>query len=106
MGFIHSKEQTLKNFFLETIDRLCDSANDIVSTIHFIIHCTNFTTQRQTLMKKIHSINSSISTDIETSNTATLLLEKLDFKNPFKGKIILAAFSFTTETGRFNGPLF
>ena len=57
-------------------------------------------------MKKIHSINSSISTDIETSNTATLLLEKLDFKNPFKGKIILAAFSFTTETGRFNGPLF
>ena len=101
MGFIHSKEQTLKQNFLETIDHLCDSASDIVSTIHFIIHCTNFTTQRQTVMKKMHSINPSTATDIETSNT-----EKLDFKNPFKRKIILTAFRFTTETERFNGPLF
>ena len=45
-----------------------------------ITQCTNFTTQRQTLMSKIGYIDANILGETETSIIEILLLERKDFK--------------------------
>ena len=49
IGFSLLKEHKLKHNFQDSVDPLCGCGNDIESTIHFFLHCPNFTTQGQTL---------------------------------------------------------
>ena len=59
-GFSHLKEHKFKHNVQDSLDPLCSCGNDIASTVHFFLHCPNFTTQRQTLLNKLKSINASI----------------------------------------------
>ena len=65
IGFSHLKEHKFKHSFQDSVDPLCSCGNDIESTVHFFVHCPNFTTQRRTLLNKLKSINASIMTENE-----------------------------------------
>ena len=78
-GFSHLKEHKFKHNFQDSVDPLCSCGNDIESTVHFFLHCPNFTTQRQTLLNKLKSINASIMAENENSVVRTLLLGRSDF---------------------------
>ena len=67
IGFSHLKEHKFKHNFQDSVDPLCSCGNDIESTVHFFLHCPNFTTQRQTLLDKLKSFNASIMTGIQLS---------------------------------------
>ena len=49
------------------------------STVYFFLHYPNFTTQRQTLLNKLRSINASIIAETENSVVRTLLFGRPDF---------------------------
>ena len=104
IGFSHLKEHKFKHNFQDSIDPLCSCGNDIESTVHFFLHCPNFTTQRQTLLNKLKSINASIMTENENSVLRTLLFGKPDFRYSTNKEIINAAISFILTTDRFNCP--
>ena len=105
-GFSHLKEHKFKHNFQDSIDPLCSCGNDIESTVHFFLHCPNFTTQRQTLLNKLKSINASIMTENENSVVRTLLFGRLDFNYSTNKEIIKANISFVLTTERFSCPLF
>ena len=65
IGFRHLKEHKFKHSFQDSVDPLCSCGNDIESTVHFFVHCPNFTTQRRTLLNKLKSVNASIMTENE-----------------------------------------
>ena len=79
IGFSHLKEHKFKHNFQDCVDPLCSSGNDIESTVHFYLHCPNFTTQRQTLLNKLKSINANIMTENENSVVRTSLFGRPDF---------------------------
>ena len=79
IGFNHLKEHKFKHNFQDSVDPLCCCGNDIESTVHFFLHFSNFTTQRQTLLNKLKSINASIMTENENSVVRTLLFGRPDF---------------------------
>ena len=79
IGFSHLKEHKFKHNFQDSIDPLCSCGNDIESTVHFFLHYPNFTTQRQTLLNKLRSINASIIAETENSVVRTLLFGRPDF---------------------------
>ena len=66
----------------------------------------NFTTQRQTLLNNLKSINASIMTENENSVVRTLLFGRLDFNYSTNKEIIKANISFVLTTERFSCPLF
>ena len=72
IGFSHLKEHKFKHNFQGSTDLLCSCGNDIESTFHFFLPCPNFTTQRQTLLNKLKSINASIMTENELSECSYL----------------------------------
>ena len=109
------------------VDPLCSCGNDIESTVYSFFHCTNFTTQRQTLLNKLKSNNASILAKSENSVVQTFLFERPDFTDStdcmflschyafqsestlyicLNKKIINANISFILTTEPFNCPLF
>ena len=74
IGLSRLKEHKFKHNFQDSADTLCSCGNDIESTVHFILHCPNFTTQIHTLLNKLKSINVSIVTEKENSVVRTLLV--------------------------------
>ena len=58
------------------VDSMCNCGNDIESTISFLLQCTNFTTQRQTLANEIHLIGVNLLTQTQTLIIKTLLFWK------------------------------
>ena len=106
IGFSHLKEHKLKHNFQDSIDPLCSCGNDIESTVHFFLLCPNFTTQRQTLLNKLKSINASIMTENENSVVKTLLFGRPDFLYSTNKEIINATISFILTTKLFSCPLF
>ena len=76
IGFSHLKEHKFKHNFQDSVDPLCSCGNDIESTVHFFLHCPNFTTQRQTLLNKLKSINASILAENENSAERSYLEDK------------------------------
>ena len=103
VGFSHLKGHKFKHNFQ---DSLCSCGNDIESTVHFFLHCPNFTTQRQTLLNKLKSINASVMTENENSVVRMLLFGRPDFSYSTNKEIITVTISFILTTERFNGPLF
>ena len=106
VGFSHLKEHKFKHNFQDSVDPLYSCGNDIESTVHFFLHCPNFTTQRQTLLNKLKSINASILAENENSVARTFLFGRLDFTYSTNTEIVKATISFILTTKRFNCPLF
>ena len=106
IGFSHLKEHKCKHNFQNCVDPLCSCRNDIESTVHFFLHRQNFTTQRQTLLNKLKSINASIMADNEKSVARTLLFGRPDFNYSTNIEIINAKISFILTTERLSCPLF
>ena len=106
IGFSHIKEHKFKHNFQDYVDPFCSCGNDIELTVHSFLHCPNFTTQRQTLLNKLKSINASIMTENENSFVRTLLFGGPDFNYLTNKEIINATTSFTLKTKRFSCPLF
>ena len=79
IGFSHLKEHKFKHNLQDSVDPLCTFGNDIESTAHFLLHCANLTTQRQTLLHLLKSINESILAENENSVVRMLLFGRPDF---------------------------
>ena len=73
------KERKLKYTFLDSVDPLYSCGNNIESTVHFFLHCANFTTQRETLLKKRKSVNASVLVKNEKSVVRALLVGRVEF---------------------------
>ena len=94
IGFSHIKEHKFKHNFQDYVDPFCSCGNDIELTVHSFLHCPNFTTQRQTLLNKLKSINASIMAKNENSVVLTLLFGRPNFNYSTNKEIINATISF------------
>ena len=60
IGFSCLKEHEFKHNFQDSIHPLRNWGNDVESRAHFFFNYANFTTQRQTFLSKLKSVNASI----------------------------------------------
>ena len=105
IGFSQLKERKLKYTFLDSIDPLCSCGNNIETTVHFFLHSKNFTTQRETRLKKLKSVNASVLVKNENSVVRALLFGRTEFLYSTNKEIFNATISIILTTERYNGPL-
>ena len=96
VGLSYLKEPKFKNDFQNFMDPLWSCGNNIQSTIYLFLHCTNLTFQRQKFLNEIHSIDSDILAQKETS-----IIKSLSFGKQKKG-IIKNTIGFILSTDRFS----
>ena len=60
LGFSQLRYHKFKHGFLDAIDPLCSCSTGIKNTVHYFLHCPNFSTARNTFLNKIVIVNKSI----------------------------------------------
>ena len=84
---------------------LCACGYDIENTCHFLLHCPNFLTERNTLLNKITNIDSNILNQADTTITKTLLFGNSKYSNEINLQILNASVDFILTSKRFDEPL-
>ena len=53
VGLSHLHEHKFRHNFQDSLDPFCNCSRHIETTIHFFLHCSNYSNQRKTLFEKI-----------------------------------------------------
>ena len=77
VGFSHLREHKFIHGFLDTVDPICSPANAVENTEHYLLHCSNFATQRTILFDNLQNIGINYG-PLDSSTLSRILL----FGNP------------------------
>ena len=104
IGFSHLRHHKLKHGFLDAIHPLCSCSTRIENTIHYFLHCPNFSTERNTFFNEIAIVDRSI---IDQDEMKITFLYGNPTYSVNDNKLILdASIKYILETKRFEGPIF
>ena len=78
---------------------------DVENTYHFLLHCPNFLTERNTLLNKISNIDSNILNQADATVNKTLLFGNSKYSNEANLQILNASTDFILTSKRFDEPL-
>ena len=106
-GFSHIRYHKFKHSFLDAIDPLSSCSTGIKNTVHYFLHCSNFSTAQNIFLNKITTGDRSIINQDEIKIIQTIL-----YGNPtysvVDNKLILDVYfgQYVLGTKRFDGPIF
>ena len=73
VGLSHLREHKFRHNFQDSLDPFCNCGRHIETTIHFFLHCSNYSNQRKTLFEKISNIKCSLLNQNDSVIAETLL---------------------------------
>ena len=94
------------NNFQDTLNPLCTCGCDVENKCHFLLHCSNFLTERNTLLNKITHINSNILNQADATITKTLLFGNSKYSSKINLQTLNASIDFILTSKRFDEPLY
>ena len=105
LGLSHLREHKFKHSFQDSINPLCSCSLDVESTIHYFLHCPQFTIERHTLLNTISQIDDKLL----DSNESNLIL--IPFGDPSKDtetntEILNTTVNYVLAIKRFDERLF
>ena len=104
--FSHLREHKFKHGFLDTLNPFCDCGYDIESTNHFLLHCPNLSTERNTFLSKIKNIDNNILQQNDNSICKTLLFGNPAYNDLTNTNILNATIDYILTSKRFDESLF
>ena len=60
VGLSHLREHKFRHNFQGSLDPFCNCGRHIETTVHFFLHCSNYSNQRKTLFEKIINMKRSL----------------------------------------------
>ena len=106
LGLSHLREHKFRHCFQDNLNSLCECGKHIESTMHFLLHCTNFLIPRQNLFQKIRNIDDRILSQSEMQLTQTLVYGNRNYHSSINRLIIISTIKYLISTGRFEGSHF
>ena len=107
VGFSHLREHKFRHRFLDTIDPFCScSTNSIETTEHFLLHCSNYSNDRNILFNSLKNLDISLIPLKPSFLCQILLYGGTDFSDLINREILFLVIRFIKSTERFSGPLF
>ena len=73
VGLSHLREHKFRHNFRDSLNPICNCGNAIESTKHYLLHCSNFKNERQTLLQNIRTVNPNLLSINEDALTHLLL---------------------------------
>ena len=91
--------------FQDSLDPFCHSSQHIETTIHFFLHCLNYSNQKKFLFEKISNIKCSLLNQNDSVIVETLLFKLIGFSDKENAWIIESTIKCIITTERFITPL-
>ena len=106
LGFSHLRYHKFKHGFLDAIDPLCSCSTGIENTVHYFLHCPNFSFARNTFLNEIAIVDRSIIDQDDIKIIQTFLYGNPSYSVNDNKLILDASIKYILETKRFEGPIF
>ena len=106
LGFSHLRYHKFKHGFLYALDPLCSCSTAVENTVHYFLHCSNFSTAQNTFLDEIAIVDRSIIDQGEIKIIETFLYGNPIYSVNDKKIILDASIKYILETKRFDVPIF
>ena len=106
LGFSHVRYHKFNHGFLDAVDPLCSCSTAIENTVHYLLHCSNFSTARNTFLNEIAIVDRSIIDQDEIKIIQTFLYRNPTYPVSDNKLILDASIKYILETKRSDGPIF
>ena len=101
----HLRKHKFRHNFQDTLNPIRSCGDDIETTIHYLLHCSNYSDEGRTLLEGLQSIGENIH-DKSDSQITELLLFGVSSNNDASNTYILnATIQCILATKRFDVPL-
>ena len=104
-GLSHLREHKFKHGFLDSLNPICSSDQNVETSTHFLLHCSNFSNKRLTFLNIIRKIDSNILSKNDLKVTETLLYSDSLYDDTNNTLIMNATMEFLFVSKRFDVPL-
>ena len=105
LGLSHLREHKFKHGFLDSLNPICSCGQNIETSTHFLLHCSNYSNERLTFLNIIRNIDSNILSKNDLKVTETLLYGDSSYDDTNNTLIMNATMEFLFASKRFNVPL-
>ena len=106
LGLNHLADHIFRHNFQDCINHICSCGQVIETSTHFLLHCSNYHSARQTLFEKVKKIDSSILKQNDQVIAKTLLFVDEKLKAAQNISLLTSAIEFLQATERFKTSLF
>ena len=104
LGLTHLRFHKLKHNFQDTLTPTC-GCGTVETTIHYLLHCPNFSNERLTLFNKFQSIDENILSKTDTKVPKVLLFGDDSFNDIKNTSALTASSGYMLSTKSFDVPL-
>ena len=105
IGWSHFCEHKFRHNFRDSLNPICNCGNAIESTKHYLLHCSNFKNERQTLLQNVRTVNPNLLSMNEDALTHLLLYGDNTLTDNTNTFLLNSVIEYITSTKRFNDPL-
>ena len=105
VGLSHLHEHKFRHNFRDSLNPVCNCGNAIVSTKHYLPHCSNFKNERQTLLQNFRIVNPKLLSMSEDALTHLLLYGDNSLTDNTNTFILNSVIEYIISTEGFSDPL-
>ena len=105
LGLSHLRFHKFKHSFQNTLNPICNCGT-VEPTIHYLLHCPNFSNKRLTLLNKLQSINENILSKDDSNISKVFLFGDHSFNDVRSTSVLTTSVEYIISTKRFDVPLY
>ena len=105
VGLSHLREHKFRHNFRNSLNPICNCSNSTESTNHYLLYCSNFKNERQTLLQNVRNVNPSLLSMNEDALTHLSLYGDNTLTDNTNTFLLNSVIEYITSTKRFNNPL-
>ena len=106
LGLSHLREHKFKHCFQDSLNPLCSCGSEIESTIHYLLHCPMYVSERSILLSTIKIIDCSLLETNDIDLTRILLFGDENLSTDINTRVSNATIDYVLSTERFEDLLF
>ena len=106
LGLSYLADHKFRHSFQDCLNPACGRGQEIETSTHFLLHCSNHHSGRQTLFEKVNKIDSNILKQNDQVIMKILLFGNKKLKAAQNKSILTSAIEFLQATERFKTSLF
>ena len=105
LGLSHLHEHKFRHNFRDTLNPICSCGENIETTAHYLLHCSNDLNERMTLLTNLQNIAENILDRNYSRISGIFLFGDYSFNNAKNTSILNSTIQYIFDTKRFDVPL-
>ena len=105
LGLNHLWFHKFKHSFQDILNPICNCGT-VETTVHYLLHCPNFSNEKLIFFSKLQSIDANILSKDDSNISKVLLYGNHSFNDEKNTSILTASIEYIISTKRFDAPLF